>query len=96
MIDCETKFVNKTNFYDLFKYIDDNRICLNSNISYDGFFVMRKCFVTMGLYENKKLRKELSNFKYNFWFNEVQVYNCKYLPNFFKWLDSFDKDKYLN
>lgn len=96
LIDCETIFVNKTNFYELFKYIDDNSLCLNSNISYDGYFVLRKCFMTMGLYDNKTLKKEFSNYKYNFWFNEIQVYNSKLLPGFFSWLEQFDKEAYLN
>lgn len=36
----------------------------------------------MGLYKNKKLRKDTCKFTYNFWFNEIQVYKCEELPGF--------------
>ncbi len=96
LIDCETIFLKKGNFYEIFKEISDKHLCLNSNISYDGFFILRACFKQLGLYNNRILKKEFSNYKYNFWFNEIQVYDCKLLPEFFEWLDQFDKDKYLN
>ncbi|MBQ7544689.1 MAG: hypothetical protein IJT02_07070 [Synergistaceae bacterium] len=38
----------------------------------------------------------MENYRYNFWFNELQVYKCSYLPGFFEWLDGFPKEKYLN
>lgn len=96
LIDCETIFVKNADFGKVCKEIIDNNSCLNSNVSYDGFYILRSCFKTMGLYHNKKLRKEFCNFKYNFWFNEIQVYDCKLLPGFFDWLDKFDKDAIFN
>ncbi|MCR5786094.1 MAG: hypothetical protein K6G28_00110 [Acholeplasmatales bacterium] len=96
LIDCETIFIKNGDFDEIFKTINDNRLCLNANISYDGFFILRACFLQLGLYKNKKLRKEFSNFKYNYWFNEIQVYDCSVLPEFFEWLEQFDKEKYLN
>lgn len=35
-------------------------------------------------------------FKYNFWFNEMQVYKCSYLPDFFEWLSSLGIEKIYN
>ena len=96
LIDSESKFVKKCDFGELASEIWNKRSMLASNISPDGFFVMRSFYLTMGLYNNAKLRKETENYKYNFWFNELQVYNCSYLPGFFAWLDLFDKNKILN
>ncbi len=57
---------------------------------------MRKYYKTMEIYYNKKLRKSLGRYKYNFWFNELQVYKCLYLVDFFKWLKGFDNEKIYN
>ena len=96
LIDCESKFIRYEDYSTLFKKIDDQQLCLQCNVSYDGFFIMRSGFKSMGLYNNKTLRKETCYFKYNNWFNEIQVYNCKKLPAFFDWLKKFDKNLYLN
>lgn len=98
IIDSESLFIKKEDFCDLFEEIWNDGTCLNCNISPDGFFILRKCFKTLSekLYNNKILRKEFENFKYNFWFNEIPVYKCDTLPPFFKWLDTFDEEGYKN
>ena len=96
LTDCEAAFVRDFDADGLAKEIWDSRSMLASNISSNGFFIMRKCYKAMGLYYNKRLRKALGLFKYNFWFNEMQVYKCSYLPNFFEWLDKFDIEKICN
>lgn len=98
IIDSESLFVKKVDFCDLFEEIWNEGTCLNCNISPDGFFILRKCFRTMSvkLYNNKTLRKEFDNFRYNLWFNEIPVYKCDTLPSFFKWLDTFDEEGYKN
>lgn len=96
LVDCESIFIKNFDSGKLCKMIWDSRSMLASNISPDGFNIMRSCYRTMGLYHNKKLRKELSNFKYNFWFNELQVYKSSYLPEFFQWLQKFNMNSILN
>lgn len=95
-IDSETLFIKKVDFPKLFEEIWDKRLCLNSNISPDGFQFMRRCFRTVNLYYYRKLRCELRGFLYNFWFNEIPVYKCDNLTEFFVWLDKFDKEKWMN
>lgn len=96
LIDCESIFIRSFDVDALAKEIWDSRNMLASNVSSNGFFIMRKCYKAMGLYYNRKLRKALGTFKYNFWFNELQVYKCSYLPGFFKWLQEFDVEKICN
>ena len=93
LTDCEALFIKNCNFDTLAEEIWNNKTMLSSNKSPDGFFIMRKCFKTMGIYKNKKLRNDTKNYKYNFWFNELQVYSCEYLPDFFKWLELHNKNK---
>lgn len=94
--DCEAKFIKPCNYNQLAVEIWDKKTMLNSNKSPDGYFIMRSCYKTLGLYENKKLKKDTKNFSYNFWFNELQVYKTEYLPSFFEWLEKHNKDAVLN
>ena len=96
LTDCEAVFVRNFNADELAKEIWESKSMLASNISANGFFIMRRCYKAMGLYYNEKLRKALGLFKYNFWFNELQVYKCSYLPDFFEWLNRFDIEKIYN
>ena len=96
LTDCEAIFVRNFDADELVKEIWDSKNMLASNISSNGFFIMRRCYKAMGLYYNKRLRKALGLFKYNFWFNELQVYKCSYLSDFFEWLDKFDIEKIYN
>lgn len=96
LTDCESLFIRECNFDSLAEEIWNNRTMLNSNKSPDGFFIMRECYKTMGLYNNKKLRKDTCNFSYNFWFNELQVYKCENLTRFFAWLEIHNKDQVYN
>ena len=96
LTDCESAFVKHFDAEQLAEEIWNSRDMLASNISPNGFFIMRICYKAMGLYYNRKLRKSLGTFKYNFWFNELQVYKCSYLPGFFEWLKKFDMEKICN
>lgn len=96
LTDCESIFIKWFDAYKLAEEIWNSHNMLAANISPDGFFIMRKCYKQMRLYYNKKLRKALGCFKYNFWFNELQVYKCSYLPDFFEWLNDFDIEKIYN
>lgn len=96
VIDSESIFIKNGDFYKAFETIWEQGNCLKSNISYDGFNILRTCFQTMNIYFEPKLLKEFRFYKYNFWFNEIPVYKCELLPEFFRWLDQFDKNGYLN
>ena len=96
LTDCEAKFVRHFNAKDVAQEIWESKSVLSANKSAKGFFIMRECYKTMGLYFNKTLRKALENFKYNFWFNELQVYKCSLLPGFFSWLDGLNKEAIFN
>ncbi len=96
LVDCESVFVKSFDVDALAEEIWESRSMLASNLSPNGFLIMRKCYKAMGLYYNKKLRKALGFFKYNFWFNELQVYKCSYLQDFFGWLKNFDIEKICN
>lgn len=96
LIDCESAFIKNFDPGQLAEDIWNSRGMLAANISPNGFFIMRNCYKAMGLYYNKKLRKSLGTYKYNFWFNELQIYKCSYLPEFFDWLNNFDIEKIYN
>lgn len=96
LVDCESLFIKYCDFGALAEYIWNNRTMLNANKSIDGFFIMRSCFKTMGLYKNKKLIKDTKYYSFNFWFNELQVYKCEYLYDFFKWLDLHNRENVYN
>ena len=96
LVDSETRFIKGCDFAELAASIWDSNSMFASNISYNCFFGLRRCFLTMGLYDNPKLMQEMENYRYSFWFNELQIYKCSCLPGFFEWLDSFPKEKYLN
>lgn len=96
LVDCESVFVKNFDAAQLAEEIWNSHNMFAANFSLKGFFIMRKCYKAMGLYYNKKLRKALSGFKYNFWFNELQVYKCSYLINFFDWLNNYDIEKIYN
>lgn len=96
LTDCESLFIKPCDFGNLAEYIWNNCTMLNSNKSPDGFFIMRSCFKTMGLYNNKKLIKDTKYYSYNFWFNELQVYKCEYLADFFKWMDCHNRTEIFN
>jgi hypothetical protein len=96
VIDSESIFIKNGDFYKVFETIWEQGNCLKSNISYDGFNILRTCFQTMNIYFEPKLLKEFRFYKYNFWFNDIPVYKCELLPEFFRWLDQFDKNGYLN
>lgn len=98
IIDSESVFIRKTDFAQLFEDIWNDDGCLNANVSPDGFPIMRKCFRTLSkeLYHNKVLMREFGNYNYNIWFNEIPVYKCANLPNFFKWLEKFDENGWKN
>ena len=96
LVDCESAFVKNFDAGQLAEEIWNSKGMLAANISPNGFFIMRTCYKAMGLYYNKKLRKSLGTYKYNFWFNELQVYKCSYLIGFFEWLRRFDIEKIYN
>ena len=98
MVDSESLFIKKGDFPKLFEEIWNKRLCLNCNISVlktpDSY--MRRCFQTLGLYHDKILKKEFHYFIYNFWFNEIPVYKCNNLTEFFSWLDKFNENGWKN
>ena len=98
LVDSESLFYKNGDFPALFNEIWESGSCLNCNVSPQGFLILRYCFRALDkkVYYNKKLRKEFGNYKYNFWFNEIQVYKCDTLDGFFEWLDQFDPNGYLN
>lgn len=93
LTDCESLFIKECDFDKLAEDIWLSKSMLNSNKSPDGFFIMRTCFKTMGIYKNLKLRKDTRNYTYNFWFNDLQVYKCDNLTRFFSWLNEHNKEK---
>lgn len=96
IIDSESLFIKKGDFSQIFDDIWIHENCLNANVSYESFDLMRTCFLKMHLYFNLKLIWETRFYKYNIWFNEIPVYKCAHLPEFFNWLEQFDKNEYLN
>ena len=100
MVDSESLFIKKVDFPKLFEEIWDKRLCLNANISPSyglGSTNLRiRCFQTLGLYHDKVLCKEFHYYTYDFWFNEIPIYKCNNLTEFFVWLDKFDKKGWMN
>lgn len=95
-IDSESLFIKSVDFAIIFNEIWENQSNLNSNISIDGIHILRNCYKAIGLYEDKILRKEFGNYKYNFWFNEIPIYKCDTLPDFFQWISNFSIEKWGN
>ena len=94
-IDSETLFIRNENYEKLFDEMWNNRSFMKANISPNGFYIMRDCFKTLGIYENRVLKKETKNYLYNVWFNEIPIYKTDLLNEFFSWLDKLD-DAYKN
>ena len=72
LTDCESLFIKKCDFDSLAEEIWSNKTMLNSNKSPNGYFIMRKCYRAMGIYYNKKLRKDTQNFKYYFSYRNIE------------------------
>ena len=96
IVDVETLFLKGFDPEAVCKEVWDSRNILVANQSYRGFFLMRQCYQTMGIYENLRLLWETRWYRYYFWFNELQVYRAKELDDFFLWLQRFPLDKILN
>lgn len=94
-IDSETRFVKNVDYELLFDTMWKNQDLLKANRSPNGFFIMRQCFKTLGIYKNKILREETGNYLYNIWFNDIPLYKSEVLDDFFHWLDELD-DGYKN
>lgn len=90
-IDSEVRFIKTVDFDSLFEEMWNNNDMLKANKSPNGFFIMRKCFKTLGLYNNKILKKETSNYLYNIWFNDIPIYKCEMLRDFFRWLSALNQ-----
>lgn len=90
VIDSETRFCKTADFAKVFDGIWQSKNMFKANLSLDGFNILRTCFKTLGIYDNRKLQLGTGHYKYNIWFNEIPVYKCDTLPGFFEWLDQFD------
>lgn len=95
-IDSESLFIRSVDYNTVFDEIWKNQSGLNSNISTDGFHILHRCYEAIGLLEDKTLKQEFENYKYNFWFNEIPVYKCDTLPDFFRWMSNFPIEKWGN
>ncbi len=96
LVDSETLIIKGGDYLKLFESIWNSQTMFVCNKSLDGFFIIRECFKTLGINNNPILLKEFGHYRYNFWFNEIQVYNCETLPGFFKWFDKFDINSWGN
>lgn len=91
-IDSESKFIKNIDYEKEFDDIWNNGEMLKANKSDNAYFIMRTCYKTLGVFDNRILRKETSNYHYNVWFNEIPLYRCDLLGEFFEWLDSLNQD----
>lgn len=95
-IDSESKFIKKGDYRRLCEEIWECRTFLNANYSPHACIIQRRCFMTMGMYDNIKLVRETRYFNYNIWFNEIPVYKCDLLDEFFEFLDSYSNTSWKN
>ena len=91
-IDSESKFIKNIDYEKEFDDIWNNSEMLKANKSDNAYFIMRTCYKTLGIFDNRILRKETNNYHYNVWFNEIPLYRCDLLGEFFEWLDSLNQD----
>lgn len=91
-IDSETLFIRHINYEVVFDNMWKNVEMLKANKSPNGYFIMRTCFKTLGIYDNCKLLKETGNYLYNVWFNDIPLYKCDVLDEFFDWLDTLNSN----
>ena len=96
LVDAESLFLRAFDPDVLCREIWQSHNPLVANRSYDGFFIMRTCYQTMGLYHHPLLRKATENYLYNFWFNEIQVYETATLKEFFVRLQQFPIEAIYN
>lgn len=89
-IDSESYFIKHEEYDNVFSNMWTRRSFLKATLSPNGFFTMRDCFKTLGIYENKKLRRETHYYIYNIWFNEIPLYKTELLDEFFTWLDTLN------
>ena len=95
-IDSESLFIKKGDYKALCDEIWESRSFLNANYSPHACTIQRRCFMTMGMYDNIKLVRETKYFNYNIWFNEIPVYKCELLNEFFDFLDSYSNTSWKN
>lgn len=91
-IDSESRFIKNIDYEKTFDTMWADGEMLKANIAANAYFIMRKCYKTLGIFDNKILKKETSNYLYNVWFNDIPLYKCDLLDEFFEWLDSLNQD----
>lgn len=87
-IDCECTFCRKFNPGEVMHEIWVSGSMLASNKSVRGAYDVRVCGKALGFDKFENVVKETVNFSYTWWFNEIPVYNCSNLEEFFGWLES--------
>lgn len=95
-VDSESRFIKKGNYRNLCREIWEKKTFLNANYSPHACTIQRRCFMTMGMYDNINLVRETRYFNYNIWFNEIPVYKCDLLDEFFTFLDSYNSTSWKN
>lgn len=94
-LDSECEFIREEDVVKTINEIWQEKNMLNANASPDGFNIMRSCFKTLGIYSEPSLKQQTVNYKYNIWFNEIPVYKCDVLEDFFCWVEGLNQD-YVN
>lgn len=96
-IDCECIFLKPQNTGDVLEDVWNTRSFLNCNYSLISGTHIKKCAFALGLDNNEILLRETRNFSVTWWFNEIPVYKCDNVDEFFEWLNNenrFEKSYY--
>lgn len=91
-IDSEAIFIKHIEYDIVFETMWNNNDMLKANKSPNGYFIMKKCFNTLGIYNNEILKRETNNYLYNVWFNDIPLYKCNLINEFLDWLATLNQN----
>jgi hypothetical protein len=89
-IDSEVLFLKKNNFYEMMKNVDEKRKILVSEINAKKRETLKNIIKGSSITQDvgcvEKIKKMTNNYNYYSWWNNVPVYSCGDLGNYFNFI----------
>jgi hypothetical protein len=93
VIDSEVEFINLDNLYDKFKLYCDRKTVIAGNtttrnkVHYFLDDIHKKTIEHIKINDRTVVNNETKNGKYYFWYSDINIYDRKLLPDFFKYIN---------
>jgi len=91
-IDSEIEFINVTNLYSRFKLYCEKKLVISGNTSIKNIIhnfldnIHIKCIEHFNKNDINLINSETNNGNYYFWYSDINIYDRKILPDFFKYI----------